>query len=107
MHFSKVEKHVDGAVGHAAGNFQKARADLTKCHEHEDDVSSVDFEQEYFEMKMGIDDYPPTFVQNLDKKRILVNENVGPARQVSEDQFIYHVLAKLPKSEDEKTLNGC
>ena len=50
-------------------------------------------------MVMKIEDYPPTFISKLNNLRIHMNRNIEDARKVEGQNFLRHILAKLPKGE--------
>ena len=96
--FDMVEKFI--TEEHSGGDFKKAWEALVKFNDHKDSVAAHDFEQQYFDMKMDEEDYPPSFIMKLDQKRKKMNKNIDETRKVDEKTMIKHVLGKLPKGED-------
>ena len=95
--FGLIEKHMN--EDYPGGNFKTAWVALLKYTEYKDDVEMVDYEKEYFDKKMKDDEFPPTFIMDLDKKRTLMNKNIDAGRKVDDKTFLKHILGKLPEGE--------
>ena len=99
-----IAKYVGTASGFAGGDFWSSWNALIKHYEHKDKIEAVDAEQECFDCKMSIEDYPANFITELQIKKDLLNKSVDASRVIDDEQFMLHVLSKLPKSDNPKTL---
>jgi hypothetical protein len=82
---------------HPGGLFRQAWNKLVIFHEKKDKGEEINYENKYFEYTFTKKFYPPAGITRLDEKRMSMNRNISQNRQVDDDEFIQHVLAKLPK----------
>ena len=97
--FNVVSSYMDTS-DYPSGHFPNAWSHLCDHFEKKNPVEAIDCVQEYFEMKMDLEDDPKTFIMELGEKRKLVNKNVDASSQISDAAFMKHVLAKLPRHDD-------
>ena len=97
--FYQVEKFIDADSGYAGGHFLTAWKALCKRFDEEEVIDLVDLQQEYFDMKMEDTERPSIFIVRLERMRKRLRDN---GHTISDKDFLKHLLAKLPKGEEDK-----
>ena len=100
--FSIVEEFIDESKGYPGGHFPKAWKALIKRYEDQDTVDIADLKQAYYNEKMKVDERLSFFVDKLKKMRKRLANDMKYA--MTDDAFMKDILAKLPRTQDGKTL---
>jgi gag-polypeptide of LTR copia-type/Zinc knuckle len=100
--FSIVEEFIDESKGYPGGHFPKAWNALIKRYEDQDTVDIADLKQAYYDEKMKEEERPRFFVDKLKKMRKKLANDMKYV--MTDDAFMKDILAKLPRTQDGKTL---